>query len=107
MESLAEAGGKLEDAVVGHEDDDIARGIQNCGADLAGFEMFVDLAAQSCVHIALDVSGDVLPDVFAVDPHARPHKRPLRLVQTLSVAGPAPFAALREPDAAGLSPLPR
>ena len=31
------------------------------------------------VHLAVDVGGDVLPDVFAVDPHARPPNQPLRL----------------------------
>ena len=41
--------------------------------------MLVDLGAQGRVHLAVDIGGDVLPDVFAVNPHARPPNHPLRL----------------------------
>ena len=72
MKAGAEAGGEFEGAIVCHEHDDVARGVEDRGADFAGFEMAVYFGTQFRVHLAIDVSGDVLPDVFAVDPHA-PH----------------------------------
>ena len=69
MQPLAESCGQLEDAIVGEQHDDVARGVEHRGADLAGFKMLVDLGAQVRVHLAVDVGGDVLPDVLAVDPH--------------------------------------
>jgi hypothetical protein len=32
--------------------------------------MLVDLGAQGRIHLAIDIGGDVTPDVFAVDPHS-------------------------------------
>ena len=46
VEALTEAGGQLEDAVVGNQNDEVAGGVKNRGADLAGFEMAVDFGAQ-------------------------------------------------------------
>jgi len=70
VEALAEAGGELEDAVVGDEDYDVVGGVEDGGADLTGFEVLVDFCAQGSVHIAIDVGGDVVPNVFAIDSQA-------------------------------------
>src|ERR1035441_5604312 len=79
MEALAEAGRQYKDAVIRHQDNHIPRGVKNQGANFAGFQMLVDIGAQGRVHVPVDVGGDLLPDVFAVDPHARPPNQPLRL----------------------------
>src|SRR4051812_5716445 len=72
MESFAESGWEFKDAVVCHENDHIAGGIEHGGAYLACLEMPVDVGAELRVYVVLDVGRDVLPDVFAVDSHLRP-----------------------------------
>jgi hypothetical protein len=47
MQPLAEASGKLEHAAICHEHHNIARRVQDSGADLAGFKMAIDLGAQA------------------------------------------------------------
>ena len=37
VKALAEAGGEFEDAVVGHQDDNVAGRVEDCGANFAGF----------------------------------------------------------------------
>ena len=87
VKALTEAGGEFEDAVVCHEDDDVARGIEDGGTDLAGLKMLIDFRAQFGVHLGIDVGGDVLPDVFAVDSHLPHPNKPLRLGAKLSSRG--------------------
>jgi len=70
VEALAEAGGESEDAVVGDEDDYVVGGVEDGGTDLTGFQVPVDFGAQGRVHFAIHVGGDVVPNVFAVDPQA-------------------------------------
>jgi hypothetical protein len=41
MQSFAETNRKFEDSIIGSQDDDIARGIQNGGADLAVIQMLL------------------------------------------------------------------
>ena len=79
MQPLAEAGRQFKHAVICHKHDHVARRVENRRADFAGFQMLVDVGAQGRIHLAVDVGGDVLPDVFAVNPHARPPNHPLRL----------------------------
>src|SRR5579863_4612103 len=69
VQALAEPGGQLKDAIVRDEHDNIARRVEHCGTNLTGLQMLVDLGAQFRVHLTVDVGGDVLPNVFAVDPH--------------------------------------
>jgi len=69
VEPLAESRRQLEDPTIRVEHDNVARGIEHRGANLARFKMCVDLSAQFHTHLAIDVGGDVLPHVFAVDPH--------------------------------------
>src|SRR5271170_7727853 len=71
MEALAVACRNFENAIVGHEEDDVAGGIHYGRADLAVFEMAVDLSAQHGIHIAVDIRRDILPNVFAIDLHTR------------------------------------
>jgi len=79
VKPLTESDGKLEDTVVSHKNDDISRRIKNCRANFASLEVAIDLRAQVRVHLAIDVGGDVHPNVFAVDPHLAHPNRPLRL----------------------------
>jgi len=78
MKALAEAGWELEDAIVGDEDNDVPSGIKNGGTNLTGFKMAVDIGAQFRVHLGIDVGGDVLPYVFAIDSHFPHLNNPLR-----------------------------
>jgi hypothetical protein len=41
VKSFAEANRKFEDSIIGSQDDDIARGVQNGGADLAVIQMLL------------------------------------------------------------------
>src|SRR5579863_5173872 len=94
MQPLTVASGKLEDAIVGNQDDYIAGRIEHRRADLAGFEMPVDLLPQLRVQIALDVSREILPNMLAVDSHARPPKRPLRLGANAFSRGASSFCSM-------------
>jgi len=70
VEAITEAGGETEDSVVGDKHDYIVSGVEDGGTYLAGFQVLVDFYAQGRIHFAIDVGGDVLPDVFAIDPQA-------------------------------------
>ena len=78
MKALAEAGGEFENAVVGQQDNDIAGGVEDSRADFAGFEVAVDFGAQFGVNLAVDVGGDLFPDVLSIDLHLAHPKSPLR-----------------------------
>jgi hypothetical protein len=69
VETIAEAGGKLEDAVVRGEDEDVSRGIEDGGTDLAVLEMPLDQFFGRWVQRIIQVVGDVVPDVFAFYDH--------------------------------------
>jgi len=66
MKAIAEAEGQLEDAVVGGEDEDISRGVEDGRADLAVFEVVLHLFEGLGREGAIEVAGDVVPDVFAL-----------------------------------------
>lgn len=71
VEPIAESGGKLEHAIVRDQDHDVTRGVQYGRANLAGLKVVIDLSAQLGVNLAVNVVRDMLPNVFAVDPHCR------------------------------------
>src|SRR3984885_9311847 len=69
METIAETDGKLEDTIVCSKNKDVACGIENCRTYLAVFQMplhhFSHFGRQGIVQI----TGDVVPNVFALDYH--------------------------------------
>src|ERR1700679_766131 len=69
MEALAVTEGELVDAVVGGEDEDVARGVQDGRADLADLEMLLDGGQHFGVEGVVEIAGDLLPDVFALYDH--------------------------------------
>src|SRR5215472_5758049 len=71
MKPAAETCGEFEDTVVGNENDNVAGGIEHCRANLAGLKVAFDALAQFGVQLVVNVRRDVLPDVFAIDSHAR------------------------------------
>jgi hypothetical protein len=66
VETFAVAEGKLEDAIVGGEDEDVARGVEDCGADLAVSKMLFNTGERFGVERVVDIAGDVVPDMAAV-----------------------------------------
>jgi hypothetical protein len=66
VEALAVAEGKLEDAVIGGEDEDVARGVENGGADLAVFEVAFHVGASGFIKRVVEIAGNLVPDVAAV-----------------------------------------
>jgi hypothetical protein len=69
MKALAVAEGKLEDAIIGCKDEDIACGVEDCGADLAVFKMALDIGAGGSVEGIVEIAGDLVPDVTAIQNH--------------------------------------
>ena len=69
MKSFAETGRKFKDAIVGNKNDYIPGGIEDSGAYFTGLEVLVDVGAQGGIDIAVNVGGDVLPDVFRSEEH--------------------------------------
>jgi hypothetical protein len=66
VKTLAVAEWKLEDAVIGSEDEDIARGVEDGGADLAMLEVALHVGAYGFVERVVEIAGDLVPDVAAV-----------------------------------------
>ena len=69
MEALAVAKWQLEDAVVCGEDENVARGVEDGGADLAVLEMMLHVGACGFVEGVIQITGDLVPDVAAVQNH--------------------------------------
>jgi hypothetical protein len=67
VETRAVSDGELEDAFIGSEDEDVAGGIENSGADFAVLEVLLDHGAHFGGESVVEKAGDVIPDVFAVD----------------------------------------
>jgi hypothetical protein len=69
VKAIAETDGELEDTIVSSKDKNVTRGIENCGAYLAVFEMplnqFLCFGRQGIV----EISGDVVPNMFALYDH--------------------------------------
>jgi hypothetical protein len=75
----AVAYGKLEGAIVGGEDEDVAGGIENGGARFAVLEVQFDFAEKQRIELVIEILGDVFPNVFASDTHGEIlPKKPLR-----------------------------
>jgi hypothetical protein len=71
MEAFTEAGRNFEDAIIGHQDHDVPGGVHHGRTDLTMLEVSDDFRAQHIIHIAVNIRGDIVPNVFAVDLHAR------------------------------------
>jgi hypothetical protein len=69
VEALAVAEWKLEDAVIGGEDEDVACGIEDGGADFAVLEVALHVGACGFVEGIVQIAGDLVPDVAAVQNH--------------------------------------
>ena len=69
MQALAEVEGQLEDALVSHENDDVASGVNYCGADFAVSQVAFDIGANLRVERVVDIFGDAVPDVAAAQSH--------------------------------------
>src|SRR5579862_2150456 len=79
METLAEVDRQLEYTIIGSEDDDVACRIDDRGTDFTVRQVAFDISADLRVERAVDVFGDVLPDVAAVQNHGSlPSKRCFR-----------------------------
>src|ERR1019366_5027072 len=79
MEPIAEARRQFKHPVIGHEDNHVSGGVEHGGADLAGLKMAINIGAHRWVDVVVDIGGDVLPNVIAVDSHVRPPNQPFRL----------------------------
>jgi len=77
MQPLAESSRQLKYAIVRHEHHHVAGRVQHRRADLARLQMSVDLRAHCRVKLAVNVTRDMFPDVFAVDPHLPHPNNPL------------------------------
>ena len=66
MKSLTETQWQLEDSFVSCQDQNISSGIQNCRANLAMLQMFLDFVQFRSFQATVEVARDVLPDVFAI-----------------------------------------
>ena len=66
MKPLTETQWQLEDSFVRGEDQNISSGIQNCRANLTVFQMFLDFVSFRSFQVIVEVTRDVLPDVFAI-----------------------------------------
>jgi hypothetical protein len=66
VEALAITDREFEDAVVCGEDEDVTRGVEDSGADLAVREMFFNVGAGLGVERVIEIAGDVVPDMAAV-----------------------------------------
>ena len=69
METLAIAEWELEDAIVRSEDEDVARGIEDGRANLAVGEVALDVCACGFVECVVQIAGDLVPDVTAIQNH--------------------------------------
>ncbi len=66
METLTEVNGQLEDAVIRHQNDDVAGRIEHRRADLTMRKVLLYIGADRRVERALNVGGDVVPNMSAV-----------------------------------------
>jgi len=69
VETLAVTEGKLEDAIVRGEDEDVTGGVEDSGTDLAVRQMLFDVDAGLGVEGVVEIAGDVVPDMAAVQNH--------------------------------------
>ena len=66
VQSLAETNRQLKNTIIGSQDDDVSRGIQNRRANFAVFEVLLNHCARFFRQCLIEIFGDVVPDVFAI-----------------------------------------
>ena len=69
VEPIAEPRWQFEDPAICYQNHHIPRRIKHGRTNFAGLKVLVDVRTQSRVYIAVDIGGDVLPNVLAVDSH--------------------------------------
>src|SRR5215469_14404210 len=69
MEAFAIAERELEDAIIGSEDKDVTSGVQYGRTDLTVGEVVFDVGAHRGVEGVIEIAGDLVPDVTAVQNH--------------------------------------
>src|SRR5271165_6689285 len=72
VQALAVADGKLKRTVVGDQDENVPRRIQHGGAVTAVGKVFFDGLAQLGRDTAIDVIGNLIPDMPAIQNHDPP-----------------------------------
>jgi|SRR5271170_2325054 len=65
MQALTEVEWQFENTIIGHENDDVACGVDDGGADFAVREMAFDICTNLSVEGVVNVFGDAVPDVAA------------------------------------------
>src|SRR5215470_2974599 len=69
MQTFAEINWQFEDAVIRHQNDDVARGIKHCRADFAMGQVLLYISAHGRIERPIDILGDAIPYVSAVQNH--------------------------------------
>jgi hypothetical protein len=69
MQAFVEANRHLKRAFISGEDDDVASGVQNCGADLAVIEVLLNVQPNVRRQSRIQIVADVTPNVFALYNH--------------------------------------
>ena len=69
VKPIAEASGKLEHTLIGRQNQDIARGIENGRADLTIFQVPLHHFSGFRRKRIVEIIGDVVPNVLAIDSH--------------------------------------
>ncbi len=80
--------------VVSRQNKDVSRGIQDCRADFAVFEVQLDFFTQLGIHRLVDVLRDVFPHVFAIQFHSALPKNPLRAGAVVFRNGTSRFCSI-------------
>jgi hypothetical protein len=79
VQAFAVAYREFEGPVIGGEDEDVAGGIEDGGADFAVLEVQLDFTEKQRVELVIEILGDMFPNVFASDTHGEIlPKKPLR-----------------------------
>jgi len=66
MKPLTETQWQFEDSFVSREDQNISSGIQNRRANLTVFQMFLNFVSFRMLKVIVEITGDVIPDMFAI-----------------------------------------
>src|SRR5713101_1959695 len=90
MEALAEAERKLKHSVVRGEDQNVSRRVENRRTDFAVLQMFLHLLKYLRREGAIEVTGDVLPNMLAL----YVHENHLRFGLTLFNCGTSFFCSI-------------
>ncbi len=69
VKSFPETNRKFEDSIIGSQDDDIARGVQNGGADIAVIQMLLHGIPRFVTQRSVQIFRNVVPNVLAIYNH--------------------------------------